>query len=166
MGVVPQDITLINATLLANINLSENEQDNKKAIDILGKYGLHSFFERFPQGYLTMLGDGGVQISGGQKQLVGLARALVSEPQLLLLDELTAHMDRATEDFILELLVKLKNSMGLLSITHSIRNAALSDRIIVLSSGRIEAMGKHSELVKSQNQYSAAWQAFARYVQV
>ncbi|MDD4386116.1 MAG: cysteine peptidase family C39 domain-containing protein, partial [Bacteroidales bacterium] len=71
LGVVPQDITLINATLMANITLSDSENDNERALDILGQYGLHSYFELFPQGYLTMLGDGGVQISGGQKQLVG-----------------------------------------------------------------------------------------------
>ena len=166
LGVVPQDITLINATLMANITLSDSENDNERALDILGQYGLHSYFELFPQGYLTMLGDGGVQISGGQKQLVGLARALVSEPQLLLLDELTAHMDRATENFVLELIGKLKSSKGILSITHSIRNAALSDRIIVLSGGHIEAMGRHNELIKTQNQYSAAWQAFAKHIPV
>jgi ATP-binding cassette subfamily B protein len=166
LGVVPQDITLINATLMANITLSDSEQDNKKALDILGRFGLHSYFERFPQGYLTMLGDGGVQISGGQKQLVGLARALVCEPQLLLLDELTAHMDRGTENFVLELFGRLRGHMGILSITHSIRNAALSERIIVLSGGRIETMGRHSELIKSQNQYSAAWQAFAKHIPV
>jgi len=166
MGVVPQDITLINATLMANITLSDSEQDNKKALDILRQHSLHSYFERFPQGYLTMLGDGGVQISGGQKQLVGLARALIYEPQLLLLDELTAHMDRVTENFVMELIEKLKSRMSILSITHSIKNAAVSDRIIILKSGCIEAMGRHRELIRTQNQYSSAWQAFASHAQL
>lgn len=157
VGVVPQDISLINATLMANITLSNSEQDSNKAYNILAQHGLLPYFERFPQGFFTMLGDGGVQISGGQKQLIGLARALVNEPQILLVDELTAHMDRATEDFVLELMKKLRRSTGILSITHSIRNAALSDRIIVLSNGRVETTGKHAELIKTQNTYNSAY---------
>jgi ATP-binding cassette subfamily B protein len=159
IGVVPQDVTLISGTLLANITLSDSENDAICAMEILNKYGLTPYFEKFPQGYLTVLGDGGIQISGGQKQLVGFARALVSKPQLLLIDELTAHMDRVTESFVLQLLSTLKGSMGILSITHSIRNAAISERIIVLSGGKIEAMGSHSTLIQSQNAYSFAWQA-------
>jgi ATP-binding cassette, subfamily C, bacteriocin exporter len=75
------------------------------------------FFERFSQGFYSMLGDGGIQISGGQKQLVGLARALVREPKLLLLDEITAHMDRDTEAFVLRLLHKLKPGLGILNMS-------------------------------------------------
>lgn len=161
LGVVPQNITLINAPLITNITLSNSEQDAQNALGILEKLGFHPYFERFPQGYLTMLGDGGVQISGGQKQLVGFARALVCNPHLLLLDELTVHMDRCTENFVLALLAKLKNSMGILSITHSIRNAALADRIIVLCNGRIEAIGTHVQLLQSNNQYSVAHQLYA-----
>jgi len=157
IGAVPQDVTLTNATLLANITLSDSEQDAIDAVEILSRHGLVPFFEKFPQGFHTMLGEGGVQISGGQKQLVGLARALVCKPQLLLLDELTAHMDRNTESSVLELLAHLKNSMGILSITHSIRNASKSDRIIVLSGGKVEIVGNHNELLKSQNSYSLAW---------
>lgn len=162
LGVVPQDVTLTNATLLANITLSDREQDAVDAVETLNRHGLVPFFEKFPQGFHTMLGDGGIQISGGQKQLVGLARALVCKPQLLLLDELTAHMDRTTENFVLELLTQLKNSMGILSITHSIRNASISDRIIVLTGGQVEVVGNHNELMKSQNAYSTAWQSFTK----
>lgn len=159
IGVVPQDISLINSTLIANITLSDNEQEAIHAIEVLNMYGLSPYFEKFPQGFFTMLGDGGVQISGGQKQLVGLARALVCNPQLLLLDELTAHMDRGTENFVLELLTTLKKSMGILSITHSFRSATISDRIIVLSDGKIEIVGSHENLMQSQNSYSLAWRS-------
>jgi ATP-binding cassette subfamily B protein len=163
IGVVPQDVTLSNATLLANITLSDSEKEALEAVETLKRYGLMPFFEKFPQGFHTMLGEGGIQISGGQKQLVGLARALVCKPQLLLLDEVTAHMDRTTENFALELLTQLKSIMGILNITHSIRNASISDRIIVLSvSGQIEVVGNHNELLNSQNSYSAAWQSFTK----
>lgn len=162
IGVVPQDITLINSTLLANITLSDNEQDAIDAIETLNRYGLTPYFEKFPQGFNTMLGDGGIQISGGQKQLVGLARALFCSPQLLLLDELTAHMDRNTESFVLELLADIKYNMGILSITHNCRSSAISDRIIVLSGGRVEIVGNHNELMQSQNLYSHAWQGFTK----
>jgi len=91
-----------------------------------------------------------------------LARALVCKPQLLLLDELTAQMDRSTENFVLELLTHLKKSMGILSIKRSIRNASISDRIIFLSCDQIEVVGNHNELLKSQNSYSAAWLSFTK----
>jgi len=162
LGVVPQDVTLTNATLLANITLSDNEQDAIHAIEVLNRLGLTPYLEKFPQGFYTMLGEGGIQISGGQKQIVGFARALVCNPQLLLLDELTAHMDRSTENFVLELLTHLKTNMGILNITHSIRNAALSDTIIVLSGNRVEIVGNHNELMQSQNSYSIAWQSFRK----
>ncbi|WP_262507988.1 peptidase domain-containing ABC transporter [Williamwhitmania taraxaci] len=163
VAVVPQDVTLINGTLLANIVMSDSEDDLHQAIKVLSKHQLIPFFENFPQGFQTMLGDGGIQISGGQKQLVGLARALVVSPKLLLIDELTAYMDLRAEQFVMELLLRLKSEMGILSITHNIRNAALSDRIVVLSNGKVEATGKHHELITGNNLYSTAWKAFATF---
>jgi len=157
IGVVPQEISLINATLLANITLSEKESDVKTTKEVLSKYGLLPFFERFPQGFYTMLGDGGIKISGGQKQLVGLARALVHDPKLLLLDEITAHMDRDTEAFVIGLLRKLKPYVGILNITHNLKNAAISDKIVVLSGGKVSAIGSHEKLMDGDNLYSSAW---------
>ena len=160
MAVVPQDISLINASLLANIVMSSEKSEAEQAVKLLSDYGFDPLVERFPQGYLTMLGDGGIRISGGQKQLVGLARALVQIPELLLLDELTAHMDRQTENFVLDLLDRLRKDMGILNITHNIRNAALSDKIIVLQDRHMVATGKHHELMDFENPYSEVWQSF------
>src|SRR5690554_2927992 len=111
-----------------------------------------------PNGLNTILGNGGVQISGGQKQIVGLARALVQKPQLLLVDNLTSHMDRKTKDFVLSLLNDLKNEMEILSISHNIQQASISDKIVVQSNKKIEDIGSHRELLKFNNEYSRAWQ--------
>jgi len=159
IAVIPQAVTLINAPLLNNITMSDSEEEIRNAVEVLNKYGLSPFFENFPQGFQTMIGEGGIQISGGQKQLVGLARALVASPELLLIDELTAHMDRATEQFTMNLLTRLKQELGILSITHNVVNASQSDNIIVISRGQIEAVGCHRELLKTDNLYSDAWHA-------
>ena len=129
----------------------------EQVLRIMAELGLAAHFERFPQGYLTMLGDGGVAISGGQRQLVGLARALVRQPQLLLIDEPTAHIDSTTEAFVLRLLLALRQRMGILCITHSLALAAHANRIAVLVDGRIAAEGSHQQLMQSDNAYSAAW---------
>lgn len=160
IAAVPQNVTLLNDTLIANITLSDKKRNIEKAINILDKYELSQFFLKFPQGLLSIIGEGGIQISGGQKQLVGLSRALIQFPQLLLLDELTAHMDRYTEDFVLNLLIKLKCSMGILSVSHNLRSAAISDKIIILSNAKIYQIGTHEGLLKSDNLYSRAWKSF------
>lgn len=162
MAVVPQQVGLLNAPLLANIVMDDRPESAERALRIVGELGLGAHFERFPQGYLTMLGDGGVPISGGQRQLVGLARALVREPQLLLIDEPTAHIDSPTEAFVLRLLLALRERMGILCITHSPTVAAHADRIAVLVDGRIAAEGSHQQLMQSDNAYSAAWRGMLR----
>lgn len=87
-----------------------------------------------------------------------MARALVQKPHLLLVDELTNHMDRKTESFVLSLLNELKKEMAILSISHNIKQASISDKIVVLSNGKIETTGSHSDLMKFNNEYSRAWQ--------
>ncbi len=93
------------------------------------------FFNSFPQGYSTLLGEEGVNISGGQKQLVALARALYKKPQVLLLDEPTSAMDRNTEQFVINLLMKVKKETAIFIITHRINLAGFADKYYVLENG-------------------------------
>jgi ABC-type bacteriocin/lantibiotic exporter with double-glycine peptidase domain len=157
IGCVPQELKIFNGNLLFNITLSDQPGDFQQAITLCREYGFDKFFETFPQGYLTLLGEEGINISGGQKQLVVLARALFRKPQLLLLDEATSAMDRNTENFILLLLQKLKSEMGILMVTHRIKTAQRCDRIYILENGVISTSGTPEELMLTENFYSESY---------
>lgn len=101
VGVVPQDIQLFNGTVLENICLGNSNEEAEKIVQFCREYGFSTFIEQFPQGYITILGEEGINLSGGQKQIIALARTLYKNPQLLLLDEATSAMDRVTEKFVL-----------------------------------------------------------------
>ena len=120
--------------------------------------GFEKFISEFPQGYGTILGEEGVNLSGGQKQIIALARALYKKPQFLILDEATAAMDRNTENFTMNLLSNLKNEIAVLFISHrlhTLKNNA--DRIYVLENGNISKEGNHKKLLETSNFYSDYW---------
>jgi len=154
IGVVPQDIKIFNGNLLYNITLSENREDYEKAINLCQQYGLHNYFDSFPQSYLTLLGEEGINISGGQRQLVALMRSLFSTPKILLLDEPTSAMDKRTENFVLNLLLTLKNEISIILVTHRVKIAQFSDRIYILENGIIKNSGSPKELLRSKNLFS------------
>jgi ATP-binding cassette, subfamily C, bacteriocin exporter len=154
IGVVPQDIKIFNGNLLYNITLSDPMEDFQKATEFCQAYGFEQYFQSFPQGYLTLLGEEGINISGGQKQLVALARALFRKPQFVILDEATAAMDKNTENFVLQLLLKLKSEMAILLVTHRIKSARMADRVYILEDGKISASGTPDSLLDTVNFYS------------
>ena len=116
------------------------------------------YINQLPQSFATLVGEEGINLSGGQKQIIVLARALYCQPQLLLLDEATAAMDRETELFVLNLLHQLKTDMAIVMITHWLHVLkTFCDHIYVLENGHITSDGNHNKLLQSENLYSKYW---------
>jgi len=134
---VPQEITLFNGSLLENICLNQDEKDIQKTFSFCQQNGFDKFFNSFPQSYATVLGEHGVNLSGGQKQLVGLARALYKKPQILLLDEPTSAMDRSTEEFVINLICNLTSRPAIFIISHRLSLVKLADKVYVMEQGII-----------------------------
>lgn len=137
LGVVPQDVKIFNGSLLYNIALSDNPDDLTGVINFCKDVGFDTYFDRLPHSYLSIVGEEGIALSGGQKQLVALARALYKKPKLLILDEATAAMDRHTEKFIMDLLSKLRIEISVLLVTHKMESARVADRTYLLENGRM-----------------------------
>lgn len=156
--VVPQQVHLFNGTVLENIGLGATPERMAELCALLAQYGFMPYFNRLPQGLLTLVGEEGVQLSGGQRQLVGLARALCAEPQVLLLDEATAALDREAEAFVLGLLARLRPRMATVFITHRLHTLrSLASRIYLLEQGRVAHWGSHAELLRTDNLYRRYW---------
>ena len=135
LGVVPQDVKIFNGSLLYNIALSDDPDDLTGVFKFCKDFGFDTYFEKFPQRYLSLLGEDGINLSGGQKQMVALARSLYKKPKLLILDEATSAMDKLTEKFILDLLSKLRKEISIILVTHKIESALLADRVFYLEGG-------------------------------
>ncbi|WP_229216945.1 peptidase domain-containing ABC transporter [Dyadobacter luteus] len=164
---VPQNVHVFNGNVLFNVCLSSSNQDIQEVFTMLQEYGFLPFFESLPQGLMTELGEDGIKLSGGQKQIIGLARALACKPKLLILDEITSSMDRYTERFVLDLLALLKRDMGVIFITHRLHTLKnICERIYVLENGRMIYSGSHQELMISSNLYSEYWYSWAEVSQL
>ena len=158
IGVVPQDTYIFNGTVIQNIAFDVNEDNIETIINFCNEYGFSKFIEQLPQAYYTIIGEEGINLSGGQKQVIALIRALYKKPKVLLLDEFTSAMDRKTEQFILDLLNKLKSKLTIIFISHRIHSLPkIADRIYVLENGIISDFGNHEKLMESKNFYSEFW---------
>ena len=158
IGIVPQRVHIFNGSVLDNIAFDDAANKPVQVLQFLQETGLRNIIDQLPQSYMTIVGEEGINLSGGQQQIIGLARALYHQPQLLIMDEATASMDRHTELFVLDLLRKLKPSVAAIFITHRLhilRN--FCDRIYVVEDGVISASGSHERLLDSENLYSGYW---------
>jgi ATP-binding cassette, subfamily C, bacteriocin exporter len=161
IGLVPQDVNIFNATVLENIIGDVNEEKLKELTSLVTENNLESFFEKLPAGFATVIGEEGVKLSGGQKQVIAFLRALMQKPDILLIDEGTSNMDRDSELTIIGILQKIKMRTGILLITHRINLIKqICDYIYILDKGTISVFGTHSELLKSENIYKKFWEDF------
>jgi ABC-type bacteriocin/lantibiotic exporter with double-glycine peptidase domain len=157
LGVVPQDVTIFGGNIITNILLGQ-EDTPENIVKFCQDYGFETFINTLPQSYATILGEEGINLSGGQKQLIALMRALYKKPKVLLLDEFTSAMDRKTEKFVLNLLNKLNPELSIIFISHRLHSLPkIADRIYVLENGIISNFGTHDELMKTTNFYSQFW---------
>ena len=155
---IPQDMFLLNGTILENICFGSEPEKIDSIIDFCNKYELDEYFKELPLGLLTIVGEEGVNLSGGQKQIVALARALYSSKPILMMDEITSAMDRNTENKICKILSEIKKDKLIIFVTHRLETAKrLADSIVVIEDGRVSASGTHDELMLSDNFYSGYW---------
>ena len=160
IGVIPQEITVFNGNVIDNILLG-NTDSPENIIQFLTYYGFDVYFNQLPQGLATILGEEGINLSGGQKQIIALARVLYKKPQFLILDEATSAMDRNTENFTMNLFKKIKPNCAIFFISHRLNALKnIADIIYVLDKKTISHFGNHNELMQSDNFYSEYWSSF------
>ncbi|MDX2303876.1 MAG: ABC transporter ATP-binding protein [Microscillaceae bacterium] len=136
IGYVPQNIKIFQATLLENICLKNTQEEAQKVIYFCQQHGFDKYFHSLPQSYLTIIGENGVHLSGGQTQLLALSRVLYHKPQLLLLDEATSAMDTHTENFVIQLLQSLQKETAIVWVSHKPEIANLGKRIYHINAGK------------------------------
>ena len=151
ISIVNQKTFIFNMSIRANLSLIDSNK--KRQIDACKRAGIHDFIMSLPDGYNTILKEDATNISGGQKQLLSLARALLTTSEILLLDEVTSSLDPNTTNKIISLLDDLKVDHTLIVITHNKDLMKVADKLIVLKDGRIECIGKHDYLMENSEVY-------------
>ena len=155
IGFVPQETFLFSATIAENIAFgveSATEERIRRAAEIAG---LSADIESFPAGYETIVGERGITLSGGQKQRTAIARAILRDPRILILDDALSSVDTMTEERILNHLAGVMRGRTVILISHRVSTVRSADRIIVLEKGRIVEQGSHADLVAAGGYYAA-----------
>jgi ATP-binding cassette subfamily B protein len=157
IGLVPQNTILFRTTIRENIRAGWLDATDVEVEEAACAAGIQEFIMSLPQGYDTLLGQDGRQLSGGQAQRIAVARALLRKPEIMILDEATASLDSEAEAGILSSILNLKGHCTIIAITHRLVLARNADRILVLQSGSIVEDGHHEKLLTANGLYASLW---------
>ncbi|MDE5443900.1 type I secretion system permease/ATPase [Bradyrhizobium sp. CSA207] len=154
IGVVLQDNVLFNCSIRDNIAFADPATSTERVIEAATMAGAHNFILQLPQGYDTTVGERGNSLSGGQRQRIAIARALVTDPRILILDEATSALDYESEHIVQQNMAKISQGRTVLIIAHRLSALRMADRIITIEDGRLIEDGSHQELINRGGRYS------------
>ncbi len=157
LGVVLQDDFLYEGTIRENILFARPDATEAQLMDAVKGAYVHEFTERFDDGLDTVIGERGVKLSGGQRQRISIARALLADPKIIILDEATSNLDTESEAFIQKSLQELMKNRTTFVIAHRLSTIQKADQILVIEDGKIVERGQHQELIDSKGRY---WELF------
>ncbi|TAQ83126.1 hypothetical protein B7494_g8550 [Chlorociboria aeruginascens] len=157
IGVVPQDTILFNETLMYNLRYANQNATDEQIYDACRAASIHEKILAFPDGYETRVGERGLRLSGGEKQRVAIARTIIKNPRIIMLDEATAALDSDTEQHIQEALTTLSEGRTMLVIAHRLSTITGADQILVLHAGQVAEAGTHQELLAKKGRYANMW---------
>jgi ABC-type multidrug transport system fused ATPase/permease subunit len=157
IGVVPQDTVLFNESIMYNLKYANPEATDEQVYEACRAASIHDKIMTFPDKYETKVGDRGLRLSGGEKQRVAIARTIIKNPRIIMLDEATAALDTETEQHIQEAFTKLAQGRTMLIIAHRLSTITHADQILVLHKGKVQERGTHEELLDRNGHYAAMW---------
>ncbi len=157
IGIVPQDTVLFNDTIEYNIAYADCGASSDAIEGAAKMANIHDFIQSLPEGYQTVVGERGLKLSGGEKQRIAIARAMLKNPKILVFDEATSSLDSKSEKAILEALKALAENHTTLVIAHRLSTIIDADEIVVMDNGTIVERGPHHQLLEQQGRYAEMW---------
>jgi subfamily B ATP-binding cassette protein MsbA len=152
-GIVPQETILFHDTVARNVAYGRDDVDPAAVEAAARAANAHAFVSRLPEGYETLIGERGVKLSGGERQRLALARAVLKDPAILILDEATSSLDSESESLVQDAFERLRAGRTAVVIAHRLSTVQRADRIVVLERGRIVDQGTHQELLERGGLY-------------
>ncbi|HET6487788.1 MAG TPA: ATP-binding cassette domain-containing protein, partial [Spirochaetia bacterium] len=160
ISVIEQDVFLFSRTIAQNISFGRPQATRAEIEEAARQAQAHEFVQALPEGYETVIGERGVTLSGGQRQRIAIARAFLTRPRILILDDSTSAIDSATEEEIQKAIRRISREQTTFLITHRLSQIRWADRILVLRRGRLVDQGRHADLLERSMDYR---RIFAQY---